>query len=181
MSIEGCGLQRRHPGCGSEVLEVGQHDVSRDGRRRRRKKVLFEGGKVGCMSDPRTGPADALSVCPPAPQVDIRFPQPGSDDPDRVTVTGLPGKVDNAIDHLLNLEEEYMMNVTETETMAAYMKPPSRHEVDQRGPVKGFVVRDAPWNVSGTEAPDMSSAEDFPTFGVGIAPKQTSAWGPKKF
>ncbi|KAK6478014.1 vigilin [Huso huso] len=114
-------------------------------------------------------------------KVDIRFPQPGSDDPDRVTVTGLPENVDNAIDHLLNLEEEYMMNVTETETMAAYMKPPSRHEDDHRGPAKGFVVRDAPWNVPGTKAPDMSSAEDFPTFGIGIAPKQTSAWGPKKF
>ncbi|MGH0182589.1 UNVERIFIED_CONTAM: hypothetical protein FKN15_010042 [Acipenser sinensis] len=114
-------------------------------------------------------------------KVDIRFPQPGSDDPDRVTVTGLPEKVDNAIDHLLNLEEEYMMNVTETETMAAYMKPPSRHEDDHRGPAKGFVVRDAPWNVPGTKAPDMSSAEDFPTFGIGIAPKQTSAWGPKRF
>uniref|UniRef100_A0A8B9RDR8 Vigilin n=1 Tax=Astyanax mexicanus TaxID=7994 RepID=A0A8B9RDR8_ASTMX len=33
----------------------------------------------------------------------------------------------------------------------------------------------------GIIAPDMSSAEDFPTFGSGVAPKQTSAWGPKKF
>lgn len=41
-------------------------------------------------------------------QVDIRFPQPGSDEPDRVTVTGLPDTVDNAIDHLLNLEDEYV-------------------------------------------------------------------------
>ncbi|MBN3310667.1 VIGLN protein, partial [Amia calva] len=102
-------------------------------------------------------------------KVDIRFPQPGSEDPDRVTVMGLPENVDNAIDHLLNLEEEYMMSVTETETMAAYMKPPSRSEDDHRGPAKGFV------------APDMSSAEDFPTFGAGVAPKQMSAWGPKKF
>eukprot|EP00064_Thunnus_orientalis_P016113 superscaffoldBa00003122_g16176 len=70
-------------------------------------------------------------------KVDIRFPQPGSDEPDKVTVMGLPETVDNAIDHLLNLEEEY--------------------------------------------APDMSSAEDFPTFGTGVAPKQASAWGPKKF
>ncbi|KAJ3585714.1 hypothetical protein NHX12_014433 [Muraenolepis orangiensis] len=80
--------------------------------------------------------------------VDIRFPAPGCDEPDRVVVTGLPEAVDNAIDHLLNLEEEYMLSVTETETMAAYMKPP---------------------------------AEDFPTFGASVAPKQTSAWGPKKF
>uniref|UniRef100_A0A672GJV1 Vigilin n=1 Tax=Salarias fasciatus TaxID=181472 RepID=A0A672GJV1_SALFA len=109
-------------------------------------------------------------------KVDIRFPQPGSDEPDKVTVTGLPETVDNAIDHLLNLEEEYMLSVTETETLAAYMKPPS-----SGGPAKGFVVRDAPWNAAGNKAPDMSSAEDFPTFGTGVAPKQTSAWGPKKF
>ncbi|XP_062371898.1 vigilin [Sardina pilchardus] len=122
-------------------------------------------------------------------KVDIRFPQPGSDDPDRVTVTGLPENVDNAIDHLLNLEEEYMLTVTESETMAAYMKPPSRSaggglgggDEDSKGAAKGFVVRDAPWNAPGGKAPDMSSAEDFPTFGTGVAPKQTSAWGPKKF
>lgn len=41
-------------------------------------------------------------------QVDIRFPQPGSEDPNKVIVTGLPENVDNAIDHLLNLEEEYV-------------------------------------------------------------------------
>lgn len=120
-------------------------------------------------------------------KVDIRFPQPGSEDPDKVTVTGLPENVDKAIDHLLNLEEEYMLTVTETETLAAYMKPPSRvvgmggGDDESRGPAKGFVVRDAPWNAAGGKAPDMSSAEDFPTFGSGVTPKQTSAWGPKKF
>ncbi|XP_031441150.1 vigilin isoform X3 [Clupea harengus] len=123
-------------------------------------------------------------------KVDIRFPQPGSEDPDRVTVTGLPENVDNAIDHILNLEEEYMLTVTESETMAAYMKPPSRSvgggygagDEDSKGAAKGFVVRDAPWNAPGDkQAPDMSSAEDFPTFGTGVAPKQMSAWGPKKF
>ncbi|XP_013874953.1 vigilin [Austrofundulus limnaeus] len=123
-------------------------------------------------------------------KVDIRFPQPGSDEPDKVTVTGLPDTVDAAIDHLLNLEEEYLLSVTETETLAAYMKPPSRYgggggaggvDDSSGGPAKGFVVRDAPWNAAGNKAPDMSSAEDFPTFGTGVAPKQTSAWGPKKF
>ncbi|XP_007551330.1 vigilin [Poecilia formosa] len=123
-------------------------------------------------------------------KVDIRFPQPGSDEPDKVTVTGLPDTVDAAIDHLLNLEEDYLLSVTETETLAAYMKPPSRYgggggagglDDSSGGPAKGFVVRDAPWNAAGNKAPDMSSAEDFPTFGTGVAPKQTSAWGPKKF
>ncbi|XP_011604975.1 vigilin [Takifugu rubripes] len=123
-------------------------------------------------------------------KVDIRFPPPGSDEPDKVTVMGLPDTVDNAIDHLLNLEEEYMLNLTETETLAAYMKPPSRYggaggaggmDDSGGGPAKGFVVRDAPWNTSGNKAPDMSSPEDFPTFGTGVTLKQASAWGPKKF
>lgn len=47
----------------------------------------------------------SVSLCS---QVDIRFPPPGSDEPDKVTVMGLPDTVDNAIDHLLNLEEEYV-------------------------------------------------------------------------
>lgn len=47
-----------------------------------------------------------------------------------------------------------MMNVTETETMAAYMKPPSRGgggDDDGRVSAKGFVVRDAPWNAAGNK------------------------------
>lgn len=43
--------------------------------------------------------------------MDIRFPQPGSDEPDKVTVSGLPDTVDAAIDHLLNLEEEYVSSL----------------------------------------------------------------------
>uniref|UniRef100_A0A8C1RXE2 Vigilin n=1 Tax=Cyprinus carpio TaxID=7962 RepID=A0A8C1RXE2_CYPCA len=106
-------------------------------------------------------------------KVDIRFPQPGSEDPSKVTVTGLPENVDNAIDHLLNLEEEYVS--LESTTMGT-----GGNDEDNKALAKGFVVRDAPWNAQGNKAPDMSSAEEFPTFGSGIAPKQTSAWGPKK-
>uniref|UniRef100_A0A8B9K0A4 Vigilin n=1 Tax=Astyanax mexicanus TaxID=7994 RepID=A0A8B9K0A4_ASTMX len=40
-------------------------------------------------------------------KVDLRFPQSGAADPNLVTVTGRPEMVDEAIDHLLNLEEEY--------------------------------------------------------------------------
>lgn len=42
------------------------------------------------------------------PQVDLRFPQSGAADPNVVTVIGRPEHVDEAIDHLLNLEEEYV-------------------------------------------------------------------------
>lgn len=41
-------------------------------------------------------------------QVDLRFPQSGAADPNLVIVTGRPELVDEAIDHLLNLEEEYV-------------------------------------------------------------------------
>uniref|UniRef100_A0A8D1MKE3 Vigilin n=2 Tax=Sus scrofa TaxID=9823 RepID=A0A8D1MKE3_PIG len=41
-------------------------------------------------------------------KVDIRFPQSGAPDPNCVTVTGLPENVEEAIDHILNLEEEYV-------------------------------------------------------------------------
>lgn len=53
-----------------------------------------------------------------------------------------------------------MLSVTETETLAAYMKPPSRYgggpggvggADDSGGPAKGFVVRDAPWNAAGNK------------------------------
>lgn len=53
------------------------------------------------------GVSPVLSLARPR-QVDIRFPPPGSDEPDKVTVMGLPDTVDNAVDHLLNLEEEYV-------------------------------------------------------------------------
>lgn len=116
-------------------------------------------------------------------KVDLRFPQSGAADPNLVTVTGRPELVDEAIDHLLNLEEEYMVDVVENEAKMAYMRPPggSASAMDeQRGPSKGFVVREAPWTTANEKAPDMSSSEDFPSFGAPVATK-TSPWGPKRF
>uniref|UniRef100_A0AAQ6AJY9 Vigilin n=1 Tax=Amphiprion ocellaris TaxID=80972 RepID=A0AAQ6AJY9_AMPOC len=69
-------------------------------------------------------------------KVDLRFPQSGAADPNLVTVIGRPELVDEAIDHLLNLEEEYVSF-------------PLLHSMDeQRGPSKGFVVREAPWTTT---------------------------------
>uniref|UniRef100_A0A671ST23 Vigilin n=1 Tax=Sinocyclocheilus anshuiensis TaxID=1608454 RepID=A0A671ST23_9TELE len=70
-------------------------------------------------------------------KVDVRFPQSGAANPNLVTVTGRPEQVDEAIDHLLNLEEEY--------------------------------------------APDMSSSEEFPSFGAPVTNARSSPWGPKRF
>uniref|UniRef100_A0A8C5GDI4 Vigilin n=1 Tax=Gouania willdenowi TaxID=441366 RepID=A0A8C5GDI4_GOUWI len=71
-------------------------------------------------------------------KVDLRFPQSGAADPNLVTVTGRPELVDEAIDHLLNLEEEYVSFLLPHGGSAAAMD-------EQRGPSKGFVVREAPW------------------------------------
>lgn len=58
------------------------------------------------------------------------------------------------------LSPPQLLSVTETETMAAYMKPPSRYgggggaggvDDGSGGPAKGFVVRDAPWNAAGNK------------------------------
>uniref|UniRef100_A0AAQ5XSS9 Vigilin n=1 Tax=Amphiprion ocellaris TaxID=80972 RepID=A0AAQ5XSS9_AMPOC len=116
-------------------------------------------------------------------KVDLRFPQSGAADPNLVTVIGRPELVDEAIDHLLNLEEEYMVDVVENEAKMAYMRPPGGSAAamdEQRGPSKGFVVREAPWTTTNEKAPDMSSSEDFPSFGAPVATK-TSPWGPKRF
>ncbi|KAL2090433.1 hypothetical protein ACEWY4_015139 [Coilia grayii] len=115
-------------------------------------------------------------------KVDLRFPQSGAADPNLVTVTGRPEMVDEAIDHLLNLEEEYMADVVENESRMAYMKPHSAAAAEEsRGPSKGFVVREAPWTTASEKAPDMSSSEDFPSFGAPTGPPKPSPWGPKRF
>lgn len=91
---------------------------------------------------------------------------------------GRPELVDEAIDHLLNLEEEYvsysartsvlvfgggaeitlpllfhqLADVVENEAKMAYMRPPGGSAAtsdEQRGQSnKGFVVREAPWATS---------------------------------
>uniref|UniRef100_A0A8C9WID2 Vigilin n=1 Tax=Scleropages formosus TaxID=113540 RepID=A0A8C9WID2_SCLFO len=118
-------------------------------------------------------------------KVDLKFPQNGAADPNLVTVMGRPEDVDEAIDHLLNLEEEYLADVVENESKQAYMKPRATASSvsageEQRSSSKGFVVREAPWTTSTEKAPDMSSSEDFPSFGASVTPK-TSPWGPKRF
>ncbi|XP_071011025.1 high density lipoprotein binding protein a isoform X4 [Oncorhynchus clarkii lewisi] len=122
-------------------------------------------------------------------RVDLRFPQPGAADPNQVFVTGRPELVDEAIDHLLNLEEEYMADVNENESKMTYMKPTGDRGASsmdeggrERGSSKGFVVREAPWQTGSEKAPDMSSSEDFPSFGAPVAAtNKASPWGPKRF
>ena len=78
-----------------------------------------------------------------------------------------------------------MQDINERELMSQYMHPPSRgNEPDPRhGPAKGYVVRGAPWEGSGTL--DTNSTADFPDLGMAVqSPPPTGGssssvkWGP---
>eukprot|EP00914_Ancora_sagittata_P007954 GHVO01015688.1.p1 GENE.GHVO01015688.1~~GHVO01015688.1.p1 ORF type:complete len:139 (+),score=21.07 GHVO01015688.1:110-526(+) len=107
-------------------------------------------------------------------KVDIKFPNRESDNPDLVIITGSEDNVLDCKDHLQNLEEEYMQDVSENEMMQQYLRSPSREDDGQRrsGHGHGFTVRNAPWSAA---APDTSSTADFPGLG---APKRTPAAAP---
>ena len=60
-------------------------------------------------------------------------------DPKCVTVTGLPENVEGAMHHILNLDEEYLADVVDSEPLQVYVKPPAPEE--SKAPSKGF----APW------------------------------------
>uniref|UniRef100_A0A674NTQ9 Vigilin n=1 Tax=Takifugu rubripes TaxID=31033 RepID=A0A674NTQ9_TAKRU len=109
-------------------------------------------------------------------KVDLRFPPTGAADPNLVTVIGRPELVDEAIDHLLNLEEEYVsfcacknikLFCSDTEGCSLTPPPP-------------FCDLTASQPHTTVQAPDMSSSEDFPSFGAPVATK-ASPWGPKRF
>lgn len=85
--------------------------------------------------------------------MDIRFPRANDANPNLVVVSGPnEDKVLDAREHLLNLEEEYMQDVTENEYMQRFIKSSggggeSKKKSENQN--NGFVVKGAPW-----EAPD---------------------------
>uniref|UniRef100_A0A8C7NSY2 Vigilin n=1 Tax=Oncorhynchus mykiss TaxID=8022 RepID=A0A8C7NSY2_ONCMY len=79
-------------------------------------------------------------------KVDLRFPQPGAADPNQVFVTGRPELVDEAIDHLLNLEEEYvstLVEVVEGEFTPKYMS--SSEDFPSFGAPVAATNKASPW------------------------------------
>ena len=125
--------------------------------------------------------------------MDVKFSGRNSD---TVVVKGnTQAQVDDACDHLKNLEEEYLQDVVDKE---AYSHP-SRHsggnEANTNGQSKGFVVRGAPWEApqSGANSraplnpdepvPDTSNMEDFPTITAAVTgpgSAQKTSWGPSR-
>lgn len=122
-------------------------------------------------------------------KVEIKFPR-GDDDPNLVTVMGAEENVEECKDHLLNLMEEYMQDITEREDMEVYMNPKkgpdgayqsdeSMQQGGGRNAVKqGFVVSGAPW---AQEAPNMNSSEEFPSMGApSFQAAAPTIWGPRR-
>lgn len=139
-------------------------------------------------------------------KVDIKFPKQGDDNLNAITVIGTEENVENAKDHILNLEEEYLQDVSDT--------MPSTYTHDFRQAIQdvfttsggkqgkqGFVVQGAPWqqqhgggggknngNDIGASAPNTQSQEDFPDFGGRNSNMNSndssapisSAWGPRR-
>merc|ERR550532_1195583 len=91
-------------------------------------------------------------------KVDIRLPRDGDEDPSLVVISGDDDAVQDCIDHLKIMEEEYIQDAADKEWMKQYEKP--TRAVDK-----------APCDVSSTEA--------FPSLGGGAgASSKPPAWGP---
>ncbi|XP_063232691.1 vigilin [Bacillus rossius redtenbacheri] len=117
--------------------------------------------------------------------VDIRFPRSTDPDPNMVTIIGSEDNVLDAKDHILNLEEEYLQDISEIELRESYRPSAGRGDEDAGGPGAGvggpgFVVKGGPWE---QRAPDTASTAEFPSFGGSSEPPRTipaaGAWGPR--
>lgn len=112
--------------------------------------------------------------------VDIRFPGRESDNPNLVVITGTEDAVMDCRDHLLNLEEEFLLDVNEREYNSEHIRDSSSNSSVPQSSSEGFAVRGAPWS-----APDTSSKDDFPDLGALAAGPTSSTsgvprWGPRR-
>jgi hypothetical protein len=123
-------------------------------------------------------------------KVDIKFPGRSSESNDLIIVSGdTIESIDDCIDYLKNLEEEYLQDVNDRD---AYQHPSRQQEKGEK-PVqntKGFVVKGAPWERNSNQAqvqvpvqvPDTTNLDDFPTISsVGAETRSAKAsWGPSR-
>jgi hypothetical protein len=114
-------------------------------------------------------------------QVEIKFPDRSSN---VVIVKGTnQDQIDDACDHLKNLEEEFLQDVIEKEQ---YVHPAHRSSGDNhngQNHSRGFVVKGAPWEQQGYNAPELSNMDDFPTISTATSDSSNgprSTWGPRK-
>jgi hypothetical protein len=132
-------------------------------------------------------------------KVDIKFAGRGTNESDIVTVRGEESSVDEACDHLKNLEEEYLQDVNESREYVHPSKLPENstdHASMNGSNGAGFIVRGAPWEASknGAKHPQQQKLPDVPapdTNNLDLFPTMTSAmsgtdtgnklsWGPSR-
>lgn len=115
-------------------------------------------------------------------KVDLRFPRT-NDNPDIIVISGAEDDVYDCKDHLLNIEEEFLQDVLDNEYIQSLQKPSRQQNEEPKRNDKGFVIKNAPWDM-GASAPDTSSDMEFPSFpgatGAAVAPKSSHAWGPSR-
>jgi len=90
--------------------------------------------------------------------------------------------IDEAIDHLKNLEEEYLQDFIDKDK---YTHPSSKgNDSNPNTQSKGFVVHGAPWEQQLSEnPPDTTNMDDFPTISTtlnGSNGGQKMSWGPSR-
>jgi transcription antitermination factor NusA-like protein len=116
--------------------------------------------------------------------VDVRFPGRDSENPNLVVITGREVAVLVCRDKLLELEDEYLQDVSDREYLNSFSKDTSDGQASSLSvnPVlsEGFAVKGAPWS-----APDTNSMDDFPDLGAVAAPPHSSPsrlpqWGPRR-
>ncbi|XP_049542273.1 vigilin [Anopheles darlingi] len=108
--------------------------------------------------------------------VEITFPRPEDADKSLVTLAGTPDNVEACRDYLLNLEEEFLQDVsaapTAPTTFSQIMEDVSHANANKQG----FIVSGAPWE---RKTPNTQSLEDFPDFGgLGGGPAGGAPSGP---
>ncbi|CAG0883419.1 unnamed protein product [Cyprideis torosa] len=109
--------------------------------------------------------------------VDVKFPRQEDGDPSEVVVTGDPDNVDDCIDKLLCLEEEFLQDVRDEEMIRQFSQPPSKQPDNGRDSKQqsGFKVIGGPW-----EAPSVEAPGEFPSLGENAAaPATAPVWGPR--
>lgn len=61
-------------------------------------------------------------------KIDICFPQRGGPNPNCGTIMRLPENMEKPTDHVLNLEEDYLADVVDSNVLQVYMKSPVHEE-----------------------------------------------------
>ncbi|XP_058054967.1 vigilin [Anopheles bellator] len=96
--------------------------------------------------------------------VEITFPRPEDPDKSLVILAGTPDNVESCRDYLLNLEEEFLQDVsaapTQPTTFSQIMEDMTNQNTHANK--QGFIVSGAPWE---RKTPNTQSLVDFPDFG----------------